>query len=89
MDTETLKLLISLGEHGGSVAMLIAVFIGGRASRMAQEAVKTLKNIESGLVSGLSELRMQAAKTEDKLNAIHEDIEKLPLALFRSRRELG
>jgi hypothetical protein len=85
MDKETLDLLISLGEHGGSVAMLIAVFIGGRASKMAAEAVETLKRIETGLTAGRAESKTAAETAEEKLKDIQRDIETLPLRIFRAR----
>lgn len=86
MDAETLKTLVALGEHGGSVAMLIAVFIAGRASRAAAEAVENLKAIRTGLEAGFKALDARAAETDEKLDTIGRDVSKLPLQIVSAVR---
>ena len=86
MDTETLKVLIALGEHGGSVAMLIAVFIAGRASRVAAEAVENLKAIRVGLDKGFAEMARRDGDSDEKLDAIRNELSRLPLQIVSIRR---
>lgn len=89
MDSSTLTTIGDLLAHGGNIGILIAVFIVGRASARltsaATKALETLEEIKDSLNASRLDTRVFAHKATSKLNAMHTDIERLPLQVAKAR----
>jgi hypothetical protein len=78
MDSDTLKILGTLLEHGGTGVLVVAMFIAGRASKTATDAVSTLKRIEKAIITGSAQMEAGQRSIDKKLDRLHMDIRATP-----------
>jgi hypothetical protein len=83
MDADTLKLLGTLLEHGGTGVLIVAMFIAGRASKTATDAVSTLKRIEKAITAGSAAMEAGQKSIDKKLDRLHLDIRQSPALVAR------
>jgi hypothetical protein len=87
VDVETVDTLLKLADHGGSILLIGAIYIAGRASKTATDAVAMLREIRDGVVSANKAGVAHRATLDKKLSDIHSDLMKLPLDFFRAKKK--
>lgn len=81
-----MRMIADLIHTGGSGAMLALVYVGYTVARKAEAAHETLKRIEQRMIDDRETLKLSVAETDIKLDAIHADLQSMPLQMARQRR---
>ena len=78
-----LKDIIELMHAGSGGALLLVAWIAYRIGDGAKQALKTLEAINANLTQARAEIKEVEESSRDKLERIHDDLQKLPLLLRR------
>ena len=77
--------ILKLLQGGGSALLPLALWLAYKAIKTGEDAVDTLKRIETANVAVKTTLDDHHERVEHKLDDIHDDLGRLPLELIRLR----
>ena len=86
MDAATLDAVLKFVHAGGQSALVILVWVGSKISTRAHDALRTLERIEKALIADRAEQNSTQARQVAKLDAIHDDLQGLPLNILRATK---
>ena len=83
MDPDFATLLGNVLQHGSHVGLIVALFVAYKAGITATKAVKLLDDINTKIGAGTEAVLRYGPVLEQKLEAVHDDIGRLPLELVK------